>query len=419
MVKLKRSLSLWKVTISGIGIILGAGIYALIGKAAFLAGNAMWISFLIAALVAVFSGLSFAELSSMFPKSSAEYIYTKKAFGLKFAFLIGWLAIFGGIISSSTVASGFGGYFSSIFNTSIIVPAIILLLIICYLLFKGINFSTNIAVVFTLIEAAGLIMIIFIGLPKFDMVNINYFDMPSLSGLFTSAALIFFAYMGFEDIVRLSEETKKPKTNIPRAIIYSVIFTTIIYVLVAISAVSVMSPEALGVSNAPLSDVAQTALGDNASLILAIIALFATANTSLLLLLSTSRIIYGMSKSKSLPNIFSKVHKINRTPWVSIIIICLISISFFFINDILLVANLTNFTLFFIFIVINLSLIVLRYTKPNLKRPFKVPFNFGKFPIIPFFGILVCLFLLFSMPIKIILYGFLLIIIGLIFSFIF
>ena len=126
-----------------------------------------------------------------------------------------------------------------------------------------------------------------------------------------------------------------------------------------------------------------------------------------------------MSQSKSLPNIFSKVHKINRTPWVSIIIICLISISFLFFNDILLVANLTNFTLFFIFIVINLSLIVLRYTKPNLKRPFKVPFNFGKFPIIPFFGILVCLFLLFSMPIKIILYGFLLIIIGLIFSFIF
>src|SRR3972149_7651489 len=119
-VALKRELGLLEVTLSGVGIILGAGIYAIIGKASGLTGNSLWISFAISALIAIFTGLSYAELSSLFPKASAEYEYTANAFGRRLAFIIGWLVILSGVIGASTVALGFGGYLKALFSTPII-----------------------------------------------------------------------------------------------------------------------------------------------------------------------------------------------------------------------------------------------------------------------------------------------------------
>ena len=282
-IRLKRELGLVEATLCGVGIILGAGIYALVGKTAGMAGNAVWISFLIAAIVAAFTGLSYAELSSMFPKSGAEYVYTKKAFGKNIAFLVGWLVIVSGIIASTAVALGFAGYFAALFNTPIIPVAIALLLLSSLLLFYGIKQSVKVAVIFTLVEAAGLLLIIIVGLPYIG--SVNYFEMPSLGGVFSAAALIFFAFIGFEEMVRLSEETKKPKKTIPTALVVAIAITTIIYMLVGLSAVGILGWEALGSSDAPLADVANAALPGTGG-ILSIIALFATANTVLLLLLA-------------------------------------------------------------------------------------------------------------------------------------
>jgi APA family basic amino acid/polyamine antiporter len=412
---LKRELGLFEVTVSGVGIILGAGIYALIGKGAGLAGNSLWMSFAISAVIALFTGLSYAELSSMFPKAGAEYEYIKNAFGKVTAFIIGWLIILSGIIGTSTVALGFGGYFSSLFHTPAIPSAIIIIILLSFVLLLGIKESAFLAIVFTLIETAGLLFIIIIGIPHLG--NVNYFEMPlGVKGVFEASALVFFAYMGFEGIVKLSEETKNPGKTIPKSLILALLVSIFLYVLVALASVSVMGWDEIAKSEAPLADIAFTALGHDAFVILSIIALFATANTALLMMLASSRITYGMAGSFSLPQIFARIHYSRRTPWVAIVIIMFLSILFVFTGDIGLVANITNYTLFVTFIVINATVISLRYKHPELARPFRMPVNIGKFPVLALFGFVFCLFMLLQLGWRAILSGIGLTLLGFVFT---
>ena len=409
-IALKRELSLWQTTMMGIGIIIGAGIYALLGKAAGMAGNGIWISFIVAAFVAALTGLSYAELSSIFPKAGAEYVYTKKAFGRRLAFLVGWLIIIGGIIASATVALGFAGYFFSLSGIPIIPVAIVIILLMSLIIFLGIKQSASVAIVCTIVEIAGVLLIIFVGLPYFG--SIDYFEIPSSAGVLSAAALIFFAFIGFEEISRLSEETKKPTKTIPKALVLSIVITTIIYILVAVSAVSILGWQKLSSSSSPMSDVASAALGSDAFLMLTIIALFSTSNTVLLLLLATSRITYGMAQQRSLPKSFGRVSKKTRTPWVAIIIIGIFSLFFVFFEKIEMVANAANFTIFVTFAVINLSVIRLRYSNKK-KRGFRVPLNIGKFPVLPLLGAAASLIMIAGISLDIIAAGIVIIIIGL------
>lgn len=416
-VALKRELGLFEVTLSGIGIILGAGIYALIGEASGLAGNSLWLSFAVSALIAIFTGLSYAELSSMFPKASAEYEYTAHAFGKRLAFIIGWLIILSGAIGASTVALGFGGYFKELFSMPIITSAFVLIIVLSFLLFLGIKESALFAVAATLIETAGLLIIIFIGIPYLG--KVDYFEMPlGMDGVFQAAALVFFAYTGFESIVKLSEETKSPEKTIPKGLILAILISVVLYILVAISAVSVVGWENLSRSDAPLADIAFFAFGSNAFIFLTIIALFSTANTVLLMMLGSSRIMYGMASSFHLPSILSKVHFLRRTPWIAIIITALLSLLFIFAGNIAFVANVANFTLFVTFFVINASMIVLRYREPDVKRPFRVPFTIGRFPLLAFLGILFSIFMLLQLEAKVILVGTALVVVGGLLSFV-
>ncbi|MEM7819520.1 MAG: APC family permease [Candidatus Aenigmatarchaeota archaeon] len=408
-ITLKRELGLIETTMCGVGIILGAGIYALVGKAAGIAGNAVWISFLLGAIVAALTGLSYAELSSMFPKASAEYEYIRKSFGKRIAFIIGWLIIFSGAIAGATVALGFAGYFNSLFSIPIIPMAIILIILLSFIIFYGIKQSAGVAIILTIIEALGLFIIIYIGLPFLG--KINYFDTPKIDGIFSASALIFFAFIGFEEIVKLSEETKNPKRTIPRALILSIIITTIIYIFVSVSAVSVLGWQRLSKSSAPLADVASVAFGSNAFMIISIAALFSTTNTVLLVLLASTRITYGMAKSCSLPKKLSLIHKKRRTPWTAIILIALISILFIF-TDIEIAASVTDFTIFVTFIIINASVIILRYKEPKTRRIFKVPIHIGKMPILPIFGSIFSFLLLVSLKFDAILYGLVLLFTG-------
>jgi len=144
-IKLKRELGLWSTTLCGVGIILGAGIYALVGKAAGIAGDAVWLSFLIASIVASLTGLSYAELSSRFPKAGAEYDYTKNAFGKRIAFIVGWLIFIGGSIAAAAVALGFAGYFAVLFHTPIVLVAILLIIATSYIVYYGIKQSAWLA----------------------------------------------------------------------------------------------------------------------------------------------------------------------------------------------------------------------------------------------------------------------------------
>ncbi len=414
-VALKRELGLIEITLSGIGIILGAGIYALIGKAAGLAGNSIWLSFALSALIAVFTGLSYAELSSIFPKASAEYEYIINAFGKRLAFIVGWLIIWSGVIGASTVALGFAGYFNALFNMPVKTTAIILIVILSFIIFYGIKESARFAIVATLIEAAGLVVIIFIGIPYLG--NVDYFEMPhGLSGVFEASALVFFAYIGFEGIVKLSEETKSPEKTIPKGLLLAIVVSIVLYILVAISAVSVIGWEKLSASDAPFAAVAFKALGSDAFIVLSVIALFATSNTVLMMLLASSRITYGMAESFSLPGVLAQVHASRRTPWVAIVTMMALSMIFVLAGDIEFAANVTNVTLFVTFIVVNAALVMLRYKAPDLERPFKVPLAIGKLPLLPLLGLALCIFMLAQLSGQVLAVGVILTVLGWLFS---
>ena len=414
-IALKRELGLLEVTLSGVGIILGAGIYALIGKAAGLAGNSIWISFALSALIAVFTGLSYAELSSMFPKASAEYEYVTNAFSKKLAFIIGWLIIWSGVFGASTVALGFAGYFNAIFDVPVKISALVLIAALSFIILYGIKESAWFAITATLIEAAGLVIIIFIGLPYLG--NVDYFEMPhGLEGVFEASALVFFAYIGFEGIVKLSEETKAPEKTIPRGLMLAILISIILYVLVAISAVSVVGWERLSTSEAPFADLAFSALGSDAFIILSVIALFATANTVLFMLIAASRITYGMADSFSLPAVLAQVHPSRRTPWAAVLSMTALSLVFVFAGDIKFVANVTNFTIFVTFIVVNAALIMLRYTQPGLERSFRVPLTIGKFPVLPLLGLAFCIFMLAQLSMQVLAVGMMVTVLGGLFS---
>jgi len=406
-IKLKRELGLLETTFIGVGIILGAGIYVLIGAAAGIAGNAVWMSFALGAFVAVFTGLSYAELSSMFSKDSGEYIYAEKAFTEQIGFLVGWLIVLTGIVGGAAVSLGFAGYFVTLFKAlalPIVPVAIGIIILFSVVNFYGIKQAVWLNIIFTLLEAGGLILIIFLGISHFG--SVDYFDMAhGFQGVFSAAALIFFAYIGFESIVKMSEETKNPKKTIPKALLLSVAITTIIYILVAISSVSILGWEKLAASQAPLADVAAAALGGSAFLVLSIIALFSTGNTILILLISTSRQIYGISGNYKCLSFLSKVHEGRRTPALAILLIMLVTICFTFIKDISTVAEMTNFAVFSTFAIINASLISLRYKAPNMKRQFKSPLNIGKFSVPALLGILTSLFMLVNLDMNVIIGG--------------
>ncbi|MBI2084845.1 MAG: amino acid permease [Candidatus Aenigmarchaeota archaeon] len=413
MAKLRRVLGLFELTLVGIGIILGAGIYVLIGKAAGIAGNAVWLSFFLAAVVAAFTGLSYAELSCMFPKAGAEYVYTRASFGKKIAWFTGWILIFAAIIAGSTVALGFAGYLNALVKTPIALTAVFVILAVSAINFWGIKQSVTLAIIFSIIESLGLLMIIIIGLPYFG--SVDYFEVNSLPSVFSAAALIFFAFIGFEEMVRLSEETKGTKKIMPKALLLAIIISTVIYVLVSISAISVIGADKLAQSNSPLADVMGSALGKESSFVLSIVALFATFNTVLLVLLSASRIAYGMAAEGSLPRLLANVNYKTRTPGFSIAIVGLISVAFIFLGGIETVGYLTDFLIFIAFVIVNLTVIKLRYTKPKMKREFKVPISIGKFPVLPLLGVITSAILLMSITFEIALYGIALLLAGLVF----
>ena len=305
---------------------------------------------------------------------------------------------------------GFAQYFSAIFHTPIITVAIILLVLIEIILIFGVQQTAKVTILFTAIEILGLLIVIFIGLPSLG--SVNYLEMAQgVKGVIEAGVLIFFGYLGFEGITRLAEETKNPEKNIPKSIMYSMIITTFIYILVGVSAVSVIPWQEFSTAQAPLALVAERVFGQQSFLILSVIALFSTFNTALMMLLTGSRLIYGISEQHAIPKVFSLVGKRFRTPWVAIISIVVAAMMFLFLGDLKTIANLTNFTIFSVFIVINACVIYFRYKKP-ITTGFKVPLRIGKFPIVPFLGIVTSIFMIANLSYDVLLLGLLLIAIG-------
>ncbi len=365
---LRREIGLFQAVTYGVGIIVGAGIYALIGKAAGHAGNAIWASFLFSATIASFTGLSYARLSSIFPKSAAEYVYAREAFGSRFAaFIVGWLIILSGVISSSAVALGFGGYLRPYLALPETASAILLTVLLALVNFWGIQKSVRLNALFTLLEVFGLILVVAFGIRYLG--SVDYLEAPmGIRGIVSAAALVFFAFIGFEALVKMGEETKDPERTIPRALMISLMISALLYALVGISSISVVPYSVLASSASPLAEVALRAQGSQAFTLLSIIALFATANTVLIIQISTSRIIYGIAKESS-ANTLAKIHPTTGTPHYTILLTAIASIAFILLGDIELVANVTNLVTFLVFLSVNLALVLLSRQKSHSSAP--------------------------------------------------
>jgi len=389
---LKREIGFWEATVYGIGLILGAGIYALIGEAAGMAGNALWMSFVLGALAASFTGLSYMELISMFPKAAAEYVYVKNAFRSRMlAFNIGWVEIFTDVIATSAVSLGFAGYFSALFSTPIVPVAMALIAAMSVVNFLGIRESSRMNFVFSGVELGGLLFVILLAalFGRSGMAAIDYFEMPNgATGVFGAAALIFFAYLGFEELANMAEEAKDARRMLPKALMVSVAVTTVVYVLVSVAVVSLAPWQELSSSQAPLALAVSKVFGDKAFWLMSVIALFATANTVLIGLIVGSRCIYGMAKDGSLPRQLADVHRDRGTPWVAVAAAMLLAMAFVMLGNIGIVASVTDMGTFYIFSLVNAAAITLRYRMPNAKRAFKTPLNLGRFPLVPAAGLL-------------------------------
>jgi len=383
---LRRSLNLVETTLGGVGIILGAGIYALVGAIAAEAGNGLWLSFLIAAVMASAIGLCYAELASMFPRAGADYEYTRQALGPRPAFVVGWLMVIGNIIAAATVALGFGGYVATFVDLDARVAAILALCVATVIAFSGIEQTVRVTIVGTLVEVAGLILIIAIGVPHLGDVQLTDFN-KGAGGVLSGAALVMFAFLGFSQIATLAEEAEDASRVVPLAMVISIGLTAVLYVLVAVAAVTVLGWEALSAADAPLAEVAAEALGGRASDAVAVIALFSTANTMLLLLVAASRMIYGMASAAALPRFLAWVHPGARTPARAILLSLLLAGVFAATGEIAFVAGATNFAVFVGFAAVCLSLIVLRRRRPEQARPFRVPLSVGGVPLLPLVGI--------------------------------
>jgi basic amino acid/polyamine antiporter, APA family len=392
---LNRTLSLPMLTFYGTGMILGAGIYSIIGQAAGIAGETLWQGFLLAAIAALLTALSYAELATMYPTAGAEYTYVRNAFSSQrwLAATIGIIVVFAGCASAAAVALAFTSYLKYFIVLPRFVVAGSILIIFTAVNIIGIKQSSWTNAIFTLIEVIGLIIFIWLGASQPDFGNALLVT-PTLATI-SSAALIIFAFLGFQSIVSLAEETIEPEKNIPRAILLSLLLSTLLYILVSLAALALMKPESLALTESAILDASLKSSRRIAG-ILGGFALFSTANTVLISLITTSRIIYGISKDHSLPLILSRTLIVQKTPWVAALVMLLASILLLPYGKVETLASISSFATMIVFVAVNVSLIWLRMKDPLRIRPFRTPLAIGRLPILPVLAIAVCITFLFQ-----------------------
>ena len=392
--QLKRSLGLWECVFFGVGAILGAGIYALIGKAAGMGGNMVWFSFIIASITALCSAFSYAELSSMFPSAGGEYVYAKNAIGKKTGIVLGMFISLNGIITGGAVSLAFAGYVARLIDVAPVIASLGIIALLFLVNIIGIRESSTINIVFTVIELLGLAIVVYAASDHLGSVDYTELPPDGLVGVLSAAALSFFAYIGFEEIVKLAEETKQPTKNIPRALFIASAIVMIVYLMVSISAVSAIDWQELSASSSPLADIVGNEWGRGGVMLIAVIALFSTSNTILSNMLGSSRVLFSMAKEVHILRSFSHVHVTRRTPTIALFFVVVVMILFALIGNLETVAMLANFFIFLTFLIVNVSVIALRIRSPRTERPYRVPFAIGKVPIVPVIAIVLVLILM-------------------------
>src|SRR5688572_23616156 len=401
---LKRALGLPVLTAYGLGTILGAGIYTVLGAAAGRVGEAVWMSFLASAVVALITALSYAEFATTHPQAAAEYVYLREGFRRWRwpAFLVGVMMAGAAAATAAAVALAFGGYLREFIQAPVLASAVILLGILTAVSLWGIRESGRATVIFTLVEAAGLVLVVAVGWSAEGFGEaLSVKPSWSVAG---GASLVFFSYLGFESISKLAEETKDPARNLPRAILISLGLATVAYVLVAIAAVALLPPARLAQSEAPLAE----AVGRHDPRFagaLAGFALFATANTALASIIAGSRMLYGIAKEGALPRAFAAVLPKRSTPWIATLIVGAVAAAHLPLKNVAWIASVSSFASLIAFAGLNGALLLVRWRNPSRRAPFRVPFTAGRIAVLPALGLVSSLALVSQLELRAILSG--------------
>lgn len=389
--KLKKTLGLWDILMFGIGGMVGAGIYAIIGEAAALGGNMLWLSFVIAACVALLTGLSYAEFVSRFPDSGGSFEYIKQSLGHKSALVMSVLMMFTGVVAAAAIAISFASYLNRLVQLPswLIVIGIVGLMALFNIF--GAKYSSYYNSLATVVTLLGLALVIGVCIPDLGNTDLMQFNNFGWNGILAGSALIFFSYVGFEDLVKMAEETKNAEKVMPKGVLLSGIAVLIIYVLIAISAVSVLDWKELARADGPLAAVVQTKLGTIGSSILVIVALFATSKTILSNILGTSRLLYDVARDSEIDWLkrFTTISGIGNAPNYAIIVIALIAVGFGLLGNLKMVASISNIFIFLVFGMVNFSLLVFRFKNKNQKKaPFRIPLNIKNIPVLTVIALL-------------------------------
>lgn len=363
--QLKRSLTAPLLTLYGLGTILGAGIYVLIGKIAGIAGLYAPVAFVISAAIAGFTALSYAKLSARYPKSAGEAVYVSHAFSWPIlSAAVGWSVITTGIVSAATMINGFAGYFSVFVDIQRELSITLVLAAVIFVACWGITQSTAIAATVTIIEVIGLLVVLFLlraqllSLPEHWMELIPPLNGQIWLGVMSGAFLAFYAFIGFEDMVNVAEEVINPERVLPVAIVASLLLATLIYVLVAIAAVLSMPTDALSATDSPMVAL----LADKyprTSVAMAIVSLIAIINGILVQIIMGARMLYGLGCQKLAPTLFKKVSGITQTPVRATLMIGFVVWILATSLPLVLLAKITSFIILLIFALVNVSLIAI------------------------------------------------------------
>jgi basic amino acid/polyamine antiporter, APA family len=373
---LHRVMGPWLLLLFIVGDILGTGIYALTGQVAKQVGGAVWLPFVVAFVVALMTALSYLELVTKYPKAAGAALYTHKAFGIHFiTFIVAFAVMCSGITSASTASRAFAANFSQSLNLNagaagITVIGLAFMGLIAAVNLRGVGESVKANVVLTCVELSGLLIIICIGLwaignGQGDVSRVIQFETATdgsfLWPVIAATTLAFFAMVGFEDSVNMAEECKDPTRHFPKVLLVGLLITGIIYVLVSISAITLVPPAQLGEGETPLLKVVQAGAPNFPVEIFGFITMFAVANSALINMLMASRLVYGMSREHVLPPVLGKVHPTRRTPYVSIAFTTLLALALItLVGEVPALGGTTALLLLCVFTIVNIAVLVLR-----------------------------------------------------------
>jgi APA family basic amino acid/polyamine antiporter len=383
----RRVLSLPQVTMSGVAVIVGAGIFVLLGPATEEAGGAVWLAFVIAGVLSGFTAFSYMELASMYPRASSEHEFTRQALPRWVGAVVGWCMALALVVAAAAVSLGFARYWNEFFDMEPHVVGAVVLVISAAATYFGMEKAVWLILGLAVVEVGALLVIIAMGVPSIG--DHNLLD-GTVTGVVGAAALVFFAFIGFDEVITLAEETKDPARTVPRALLWALGISTLLYVAVAIAAVSVLGAADLAAAARPLAAVGEATLGTSAAKALSVAALFSTGSTVLLVITAASRMLYGIAAAGDLPRSLAVV-RMQRVPLNSLLLSVVVAVGLVFFADLKALASATDALIYLIFLVVNVVVVILRFTKPHIERPFRIRGAVGRVPLLPVVGFVVVL----------------------------